>query len=71
MTHEQLVLRHLIDFGSITTWEAFQEYGNTRLSAYILLLRKKGYNIQTDYITSKNRYGNKTTYGKYILIENN
>lgn len=71
MTHEQLVLRHLIDFGSITTWEAFKEYGNTRLSAYILILRKKGYNIQTDYITSKNRYGNASTYAKYLLIENN
>lgn len=71
MTHEQLVLRHLIDFGNITTWEAFQKYGNTRLSAYILILRKKGYDIQTEYVTTTNRYGNTSTYAKYILIENN
>ena len=70
MTHEQLVLKHLLEFGSITTWEAYKNYGNTRLSAYILILRKNGYEIQTDYVTSTNRHGNSSTYAKYILIKN-
>lgn len=70
MTHEQLVLKHLLEFGSITTWEAYKYYRNTRLSAYILILRKKGYEIQTDYVTCINRHGNSSTYAKYILIKN-
>ena len=70
MTHEQLVLKHLQKYGSITTWEAYKNYGNTRLSAYILTLRKKGYEIQADYVTHKNRHGNSSTYAKYILINN-
>jgi hypothetical protein len=70
MTHEQLVLKHLLEFGSITTWEAYKKYGNTRLSAYILNLRKKGYEIKTEYVTRINRHGNSSTYAKYILIKN-
>lgn len=70
MTHEQLVLNHLQKYGSITTWEAYKYYRNTRLSAYILILRKKGYEIKTEYVTRTNRNGNSSTYAKYILIKN-
>lgn len=67
ITQEQLVLRHLEDFGSITTWEAIQEYGITRLSAMIHLLRKQGHNIESENVTTKNRYGNSTTFSKYYI----
>ena len=43
MTKTQKVLNHLRINGSITSWEAIQEYGVTRLSATIFNLRKKGY----------------------------
>lgn len=39
------ILRHLDDYGSITSWEAIKEYGCTRLSQYILLAKKLGYSI--------------------------
>lgn len=41
MTHEERVIRHLKEYKSITSWEAIQEYGITRISAYIYNLRKK------------------------------
>ena len=44
---EERILNHLKDFGSITSWEAIKDYGCTRLSHYIWLLRKE-YNI-TNY----------------------
>ena len=37
------ILNHLEKYGSITSWEAIKEYGCTRLSQYIYLLRNEGY----------------------------
>ena len=70
MTQEEMVLQHLKDFGSITSWEAFTEYGVTRLSAIILELRKQNFFITTDYVVNKNRYGRLVSFGKYTLAEN-
>ena len=54
--------------GSITSMEAIQVYGATRLSAIIYNLRKDGLKIVTESITQKNRYGNSTTFAKYKLV---
>lgn len=67
MTQEQMVLKHLKDYGSITSWEAIMEYGITRLSAKIYNLRKDGYKISNETITKKNRYGKFTHFNKYKL----
>lgn len=67
LTQEQMVEQHLKDYGSITTWEAFTDYGITRLSAKIYNLRKSGLNIKSDFITTKNRYGSSVTFAKYVL----
>ena len=69
MTQDERILRHLKDYGSITSWEAITEYGITRISAVIHRLRKDGYKISTEYQTTKNRYGDKVSYGVYKLEE--
>ena len=66
VTHYDRVLNHLQRYGSITSWEAIKEYGITRLSAVIFELRKE-YNITSTFEKSKNRYGDKISYAKYIL----
>lgn len=43
----EAILSHLMQHGSITTWEAIQQYGITRLSGRIFDLRKAGYKIIT------------------------
>lgn len=53
MTQELRVLKHLQEYGSITSWEAIEEYGATRLSAIIYNLRKKGFKIKTDFVSKK------------------
>jgi hypothetical protein len=63
-THYDRVLEFLQYNGKITSWDAI-EFGCTRLSAYILLLRKNGYRIITDYKTNKNRYGDIVTFAEY------
>ena len=65
----QLVLKHLKEKGNITSWEAIQKYGATRLSAIIFNLKDKGYEINTLMIDGKDRFGNESRYAKYVLKE--
>lgn len=64
-THYDRILKYMQDFGEITSWDAIKEFGCTRLSAYILMLRKDGYRIKTEYKSSKNRYGDSVNYAIY------
>lgn len=68
-TKSSEVLKHLKVKGSITSLEAFELYGATRLSAIIFELRKKGYNIKTKDGTCIDRYGHRCNFAKYVLIE--
>ena len=61
------VLNHLREYGSITSMQAFELYGITRLSSIIHHFRKAGTNIQTIMTDGKTRYGNSCKYAKYIL----
>ena len=60
------VLRHLKEKGSITSVEAIQLFGATRLSAIIFRLREKGYGIKTVPMDAVDRYGNRMKYAKYV-----
>lgn len=68
MTLINAVLRHLKDKGNITTFEAFTEYGATRLSAIIFELRKK-HIITDEWIERVNRYGENIRFKKYIYVK--
>lgn len=61
----QKVLDHLKKYGSITSWEAIDNYGATRLSAIIYNLRKH-HNIKSVNRIDTDKYGNEATYTKYI-----
>lgn len=63
------VLRHLKDHGSITSFEAFNEYGILRLASRINDLRAQGIAIVSETATGKNRYGETTHYSVYRLAE--
>lgn len=64
------VLKHLEEFGSITSWEAIKEYGATRLSAIIYRLRNDyDLNIETHLVSFIDRYGTPSDYAKYVLVK--
>ena len=69
MNKTKAVMLHLIEEGSITSWEAIQLYGATRLSAIIFNLRNRGMNIETTMIEFTDRFGSKAQYAKYIFKE--
>lgn len=67
LTQCERVLRHLEDFGSITSLEAMSEYGIMRLASRISDLKGQGYAIAAERTTGKNRYDEPTSYCTYRL----
>ena len=69
MTQCDRIIRHLQDYGSITSLEAMKEYGIMRLASRINDLKRRGYKIISITEKSKNRYGEPTKYSVYMLTE--
>jgi hypothetical protein len=66
-TKMEQVSKHLNEKRHITSWEAINLYGATRLSAIIFNLRDRGWDIKTQSITETDRNGNSVTFAKYVL----
>ena len=70
MNKTKAVMLHLQQYGNITSWEAIKEYGATRLSSIIYNLRYTyNMNIINEEIDFIDRFGNKSSYAKYILVK--
>lgn len=69
LTQCDRILRHLRDYGSITSLTAISEYGILRLASRINDLKRKGHNIVGETATGENRYHEKIHYKVYRLIE--
>ena len=67
MTKTQAVLDWLKTHASISSMEAINNFGATRLGAIIFNLRKRGYNIETVMVDGRDRFGNKMTFARYYL----
>lgn len=68
MNLHTLVLEHLKSGRSITSLEAVNLYGATRLAAIIFDLKKSGHDIVKKMITVPTRYGKTTRVAQYTLI---
>ena len=69
MNKTKAVMMHLQEHGTINSWEAIQLYKATRLSAIIYNLRHNyGMKIINDTVYFKDKYGTKSHYDNYILI---
>ena len=67
LTKRRKVELHLIEEGYITSWEAIEQYGVTRLSAVIYNLKHDGWTFETETIPFEDRFGDKGHYAKYIV----
>jgi len=63
----QKILKHLIRYGKITSIQAFNNYGCTRLAARIADLKAMGIGIDTHMIYKK-KNGETIHYGEYRLV---
>ena len=71
ITQCERILRHMKDYGSITSLEAVNEYGIMRLASRINDLKAQGIAIVSEVKTGKNRYGDDTHFSVYKLKEDN
>lgn len=62
------VLEYLKTHDEISSWEAIQNFGATRLSAIIYRLRAKGYVINTEIRDIHTRYGLRRGVAFYHLV---
>tara|TARA_R100001594_G_scaffold89451_1_gene123857 strand:- start:197 stop:415 length:219 start_codon:yes stop_codon:yes gene_type:complete len=69
LTQKERILRHLKDRKTITALEAMKEYGIMRLTSRICELKNEGYNIRSEFVSSKNRYNESVSFSKYSLIK--
>ena len=68
-THTYRVMQWLKSGRAITSWQAIEEFGCTRLSDVIYRLRNDhGLSIKDETITVKNRNGRTVNIAKYKLI---
>ena len=64
VTKKKLVLEHLQTHGSLSSWDAIDLYGETRLAAKVFQLRGK-YDIESEDKVGIDRYGNVSHYVEY------
>ena len=70
-TQRDAVMVHLKESQTITSLEAIENYGITRLASIIHGLRAEGYAIASIPLTKVNRFGNSVTLAKYKYIHPN
>ena len=63
---KKIILGHFEQHKTLSSMEAFQLYGITRLAARINELRILGYEIDTIMVESLNRYGEPVRYANYL-----
>lgn len=68
-TGKDAILWHLKNYGHITSLEAIQHYGVTRLASIIWYLKEEGYNIHSEDVQKITRFGRKTTIAKYLYFK--
>ena len=67
MSQNELVLNHLKEYGSLTSLEAMNLYGISRLAARISDLRARGINISSLDKEVKTRGGRTARIAVYVL----
>lgn len=70
-SQDMIVLRHMQKHKTITSMQAFDLYGCTRLSAKIYNLREAAYKIGMRWESGVNRFGNPCRWGVYYLEKTN
>lgn len=69
MSQRTEVLKYLKRHKYITSYQAFEMFGATRLSAIIFDLRKQGYKIGGIWEICTDRYGVEKRFLRYFLIK--
>lgn len=69
ITQKDRIINYIREFGSITSWEAYQDLGVMQLGARIDQLQKEGYVFETKWEYKKNRYNEDVSFKRYYLAD--
>ena len=69
ITQKDRILEYIRNFGSISSFEAYADLGITQLGARIDKLKKEGFKFRTEWESNTNRFGEKTEYKRYYLVD--
>lgn len=69
LTQCERIVDYMLQFGSISSFEAFTDLGIVRLASRIHDLKGQGYNIVSETKSSKNRFGETVSFKVYRLAE--
>ena len=69
VSQKDRIINYIRQFGSIASWEAYQDLGVMQLGARIDQLQKDGYVFKTEWETKKNRYGENVSFKRYYLAD--
>ena len=69
MSQKDRIINYIREFGSISSWEAYADLGITQLGARIDQLKKEGYEFKSEWESNTNRFGEKTEYKRYFLVD--
>ena len=67
MTQNERIYEYMKKHGSITTKDAYEQLGVTRLSARIFELKEQGVKIEKKSEKSRNRFGETVFYDRFYL----
>lgn len=65
----EAIIQYLRKNKTITSLQAFKLFNATRLSGIIYVLKERGFEIETELVEVKNRYGHITRIAVYHLIK--
>ena len=69
ITQKDRIINYIREFGSITSWEAYQDLGVMQLGARIDQLQKEGYVFKTKWEHKKNRYNEDVSFKRHYLAD--
>lgn len=69
INQRQRIINYIREFGSITSKEAYNDLGITQLATRIKELKEQGYEFNTKWENSNNRYGEKVDFKRYYLAD--
>lgn len=69
ITQRERIIKYIRDYGSITSFEAYKDLGITQLATRIKELKEEGYEFKTEWINSKNKYGEPISFKRYFLVD--
>lgn len=69
ITQKDRIINYIREYGSITSWEAYQDLGIMQLGARIDQLQKEGYEFRTEWEHKKNRYNEDVSFKRYYLAD--